>query len=88
MELKIILRDGYRRTVAPFLSTFHYVGVEEYFLGFASDLARIETGGVFAKQEQNLSEAFLESEGGPDDPDRAPQFARGIFEIAELGVKR
>ena len=49
MELEIVLGLGDRRTVAPVLSSFHYVGIEEHFLGFARDLARIETGGVFAK---------------------------------------
>ena len=50
-ELEIVVRKGYRRTVAPVLSLFQYVGIEEHILGlgFARDLAGIETGGVFAK---------------------------------------
>ena len=52
----------------------------------AQDLARVETSSIFAEQKEDLGEAFLESKCRGDDPDRAPQLARGILEIAKLCI--
>lgn len=82
------MHERYRRTVAPVqvLPSLHHVEVQEHFLGFARDHARVEACGVFTEQKEDLGKAFLESGGGPDNSDGAPQLARGVFEIAELGI--
>ena len=48
----------------------------------------MEIGRIFTKREENLGKTLLESECGPDDSDGTSQFARCIFKIMELGVKR